>query len=183
MRTLIVHPQDPSTSFLEPIYGTIEDKTVITGGVSKYKLRQLIKNHDRIIMLGHGSPWGLFAVGKFPIVGSYVIDSSFTDLLSSKQENIFIWCYANHFVQRYGLSGFYSGMFVSELTEAIYCNLLDVDLKQIEESNKSFASIVSRNILQPLNVLYENVIQKEYGLLAETNPIAKFNVERLYYNH
>ena len=182
MSVLIIHPQDPSTHFLKPICATIQDKTVITGGVTKYELRELIKNHDRIIMLGHGNPNGLLSVGQFPDAGFYIIDYSFCGLLSAKKENIFIWCHANIFGQRHRLYGLYTGMFISEVIETFYCDLWDVDMDQIEESNRTFASVVSRNIDQPLNVLYENVLQQEYGQLAETNPIAKYNLERLYFS-
>lgn len=182
MSTLILHPQDQSTDFLKPIYATIPNKTVIRGGIGKNKLRRLIKKHDRIIMLGHGTPIGLLSVGQFPTkVGSYIVDYSYSDLLSEKSENIFIWCFADQFVNRNGLNGFFSGMFISEFQEAFSWGFYISDRNLIKESNEYFSSIVSRNIHQPLNVLYQNVIQ-EYGELAKTNQIAKFNLERLYLN-
>lgn len=179
MRTLIVHPKDQTTNFLKKIYEPISNKTVIRGGIGKNELKKRIKNHDRVIMLGHGSPWGLLSVGQFPDAGSYVIDYSYTDLLSSKKGNIFIWCYADQFVKRNRLNGFFSGMFISEFAEAFSWGFYISDRNLIKESNDNFASIVSRNIHQPLNVLYQNVLQ-EYGELAKTNPIAKFNLERLF---
>lgn len=182
MRTLIVHPKDETTNFLKVLYEPISIKTVIRGGIGKNELRKLIKNHDRVIMLGHGSPWGLLSVGQFPPkVGSYIIDYSYSDLLSAKKENIFIWCHANQFVQRNGLNGFFSGMFLSELSEAFSWGYYISDSKLIEESNGLFADIVSRNIHQPVDVLYQNVIQ-EYSSVSKSNPIAKFNLERLYLN-
>ena len=181
MSTLIVHPKDSSTNFLKPIYAPIQDKTIINGGISKSELRKLIKNHDRVIMLGHGTPIGLLSVGQFPNAGSYIIDYSYTDLLSSKKENIFIWCFADLFVKRNGLNGFYSGMFLSELSEAFSWGYYISDRNLIKESNDNFASIVSKHIHRPLNVLFENVIQ-EYGVLAHSNQIAKFNKERLHLN-
>jgi hypothetical protein len=33
MKTLIIHPTDPTTEFLKGIYNDLSDKTVITGGV------------------------------------------------------------------------------------------------------------------------------------------------------
>jgi hypothetical protein len=51
MSTLIIHPEDPTTDFLKPIYAPIKNKTIITSGVSKSKLRELIKSHHRVIML------------------------------------------------------------------------------------------------------------------------------------
>ena len=57
MSTLIIHPDDSSTTFLERVYAPIEDKTVITGGYSKREVSQMIQEHDRVMMMGHGSPW------------------------------------------------------------------------------------------------------------------------------
>lgn len=65
MSTLIVHPLDQSTDFLKPIYAPISNKTIITGGINKTELRKLIVAHDRLLIFGHGSPWGLLSVGQF----------------------------------------------------------------------------------------------------------------------
>ena len=181
MSTLIIHPQDPSTDFLNQIYAkTIQDITLITGGISKTELKELIRNHDRIFMLGHGTPNGLLSVGQFPGMDSYIIDSSFSELLSLKNGSIYIWCHADLFVQQHGLNGFFSGMFISESDETFYCDLWDVDLQIIEESNKLFVSAVAKYINEPLHNLHKNVIN-EYSVLAKTNPIAKYNLERLYF--
>jgi len=179
MSTLIIHPKDHTTDFLKPIYAPILNKTIVTGGVTKHELRELIENHDRIIMLGHGSPWGLMSKGQFNYGGNYIIDLTMVDLLSQKKDNIYIWCNANQFVLKNQLSGFFSGMFISELEEANYYDLWDLEQKTIEESNDFFAEIVSKYINEPLKILYQNVIQ-EYWFLAQTNPIAQFNMERLY---
>ena len=182
MSTLIIHPKDPSTDFLKPIYAPIQDKTVINGGIGTKELCELIRCHDRVIMLGHGTPIGLLSVGQFPKVkGSYIIDYSYSDLLSVKKENIFIWCFADQFVKRDRLEGFCSGMFISEVGEAFSWGYYISDSKLIEESNQCFASVISLSIHKPLEVMYENVLQ-DYGYVAETNQIAKFNLERLYYN-
>ena len=50
MKTLIIHPADPSTSFLDIVYAPIENKTVITGGVSKTEVQQL---KVQVIMAQH----------------------------------------------------------------------------------------------------------------------------------
>jgi len=181
LRTLIIHPKDPSTNFLKPIYAPIQDKTIINGGVSRSKLRELIKNHDRIIMLGHGTPYGLLSVGQFPKVGNYVIDWSMVDLLSTKTDNIYIWCFADKFVENNRLMGFFCGMFISEVSEAFSWGYYVSNRNLIDESNECFAAIVSKHIHQPLNVLFKNVIQ-EYAIMAKANPIAQFNLERIYLN-
>jgi hypothetical protein len=58
MKTLVIHPEDKTTEFLTTIYANLNNKTVIKGGISKSELRELIEAHDRILMLGHGAPFG-----------------------------------------------------------------------------------------------------------------------------
>lgn len=181
MSVLIIHPKDKSTDFLNPIYAPIQDKTIITGGIDKSGIRKLIENHDRVIMLGHGSPFGLLSVGQFPKAGNYIIDWSMVDLLKQKKDNIYIWCHADKFVKMNSLKGFCSGMFISETAESFSLGYYIPNTKLIDESNDLFAETVSKYINVPLDKMYQNVIQK-YGVLAKTNPIAQYNLERLYLN-
>lgn len=176
MRTLVIHPHDTSTHFLKPIYENIPNKTVITGGLFVDEVNKLIYNHDQIIMLGHGSPNGLFSVGRFQY--GYVIGEDQVELLQDK-ECIFIWCHADQFVKQHGLKGLYSGMFVSEVGEALMYKLKG-DKKLIDESNNTFAFMLGFiiGVNKPLPEVYEQ-IKKDYGWLAERNEIAKYNHERL----
>lgn len=181
MRTLIIHPEDPSTDFLHPIYEKLPDITVITGGISYMDVRQLIKEHDRVIAMGHGSPYGLFSMGKFPNSGGYIIDSMMIDLLSEKNNNIYIWCNADMFVDRYRLNGIYTGMFISEVVESEYCGV-SATQEQVDESNNAFAEALGKQLLSEtlLERVYDNTNQ-EYRKLAQTNKIAKYNQNRFYY--
>jgi len=173
MKTLVIHPHDQSTHFLKPIYEDIPNKTVITGGWGIAEVRTLISMHDRIIMMGHGSPKGLFGIN---FNRSYVIDEDTVDLLQYKK-CIFIWCHADQFVKQNSLKGLYSGMFVSEVTEALIYKLKG-DKKLVTESNNTFAFMLGSVINQPLPEIYKQ-IKKDYGWLAERNEIAKYNHERL----
>ncbi len=181
MKTLVIHPADHTTEFLMEIYANLKNKTVINGGIPKLGLRKLIETHDRIFMLGHGSPWGLLSVGQFPNTNGYIIDDSMAVELKEKTSNLYIWCHADQFVRRHGLSGLNSGMFISEVVESIIYGFEYVDWTTVEKSNEIFVHIVSKYINEPMGVLYERLIY-EYSLLARTNPIAKFNLERLYCN-
>ena len=178
-KTLVIHPKDSSTTFLDILYAPIEDKTVITGGITKNELLKMMEEYDRIMMMGHGSPGGLFGVGQFPNSGAYIIDQIAVSMLKTKKNNVFIWCNADQFVDRYGLSGFYSGMFISEVVEATYCGLPGTKQEMVDESNYGFVNITSKHINEETDVLYENVT-KEYGILAENNPVALYNYNRLY---
>ena len=192
MKTLIIHPEDPSTSFLDIVYGPIENKTVITGGISKSEVQQLIREHDRVMMMGHGSPNGLFSIGKFSGANGLIIDHTTVSLLKEKDNSVFIWCWASEFVKNYKLSGFSSGMFISEVGEASHCSkydqtvddLLKIKLstviqEEVDESNYGFCNIIAKYINQDKELIHENV-KTEYGIIAESNPVALYNNNRLY---
>jgi hypothetical protein len=157
----------------------VKDKTLITGGASKSDLIRLIEEHDRVMMMGHGSPGGLFAVGQFKNVGAYIIDQSMVPYLKQKQNNVYIWCNADKFVDIFGLKGFYSGMFISEVGEATYCGLPGMSQEIVDESNYGFCNIIAKYINEDKELIHENV-KKEYGLIAESNPVALYNNNRLY---
>ncbi len=166
MKTLVIHPFDVTTGFLSVIYEDKRDWTVIDTNVSAKFLKEQIKNHNRIIMLGHGSEDGLYGFNRM------IIDSTFVYLLKEKQ-CICIWCNANVFVEKYGLKGFYTGMIISEYEEAlIYC--VQGDHQQIYNSNVLFADAVKKsideaNILDSMKLLYD-----------DNNPVIKFNKENLF---
>jgi hypothetical protein len=182
MKTLIIHPEDRSTSFLDVVYESIPNKTVITGGITKDEVRKLIEEHDRVMMMGHGSPGGLFAVGQFRdhrSYCSYIIDDTMVPLLSEKDNSVFIWCNADKFVDGFGLRGFYSGMFISEVGEANYCGLPGTPQEVVDESNYGFVNIIAKHINEDTEAIYDKV-RNEYGLIAEENPVALYNHKRLY---
>jgi len=182
MKTLIVHPTDRSTDFLKVIYEKMENVTLVTGGKTKQEIKELIKEHDRCMFMGHGSPSGLFTVGQFkgPTNG-YIIDITMVEELKKKDNTVFIWCNADEFVNRHGLKGFYSGMFISEVGEAYYCGLPGTTQDIVDESNFGFVKRLSECINQPQAVMYDT-IKHTYGELVENNPVAYYNWTRLCFN-
>jgi hypothetical protein len=176
-KTLIIHPKDKTTDFLKSIYNKLKNPTVITEGLNRKSIIKHIENHDRVIMLGHGSPLGLFSIGKFE--GSYVIDENIVPYLKNK-ENIFIWCHADQFVNKHNLKGLYSGMFISEVTESIYCGVPS-EKSMVDVSNNLFATIVGENINESLKKIYDHTKYK-YGLIKEYNPVANYNWQRICYS-
>lgn len=166
MKTLVIHPQDNTTKFLSVIYEN-KDWTVIDYNPSKSSLKKSIKEHDRIVMLGHGTQEGLLGFN------CYVINSDLVYLLREKL-CVCIWCNADIFVQKYNLKGFYTGMFISEYEEALnYC--ISTNMFYLHESNNDFAVAVSESI-DGDNFL-ENVLDKYEG----NNAVVNFNKKRLYF--
>ena len=175
MKTLVIHPSDRSTDFLRPIYQSLEQYTLIAGGTRK-EVNDLIKGHDRIVMCGHGSPWGLFSVGMFD--GAYIIDCDTVPLFEDR-ECVFIWCNADKFVNRYNLKGLYSGMFVSEVGEAIMMGIGSVPQALVDESNNLFAKWLGKGMHRDLYHAYHRMMN-DYEQLAEHNVVAQYNSDRLY---
>ena len=179
MTTLVIHPNDRSTDFLKPIYENIEgDVNVITGGYYKDTVRAFIDQADRIILLGHGSFAGLFSVGQFEGCNGMIIDETMIISLGNKPNNMYIWCNADKFVNRSPLlKGFYSGMFISEYTEALFCNT-PTKVGDVEYSNDLFSDIVGKNTMLEAKQLCE-VVKTRYYIPG--NKVAEYNNQRLYF--
>jgi hypothetical protein len=181
MKTLIIHPNDVSTDFLKPIYAGIKSKTVVRKNVSQDKLTLLIQSHGTIIMLGHGASSGLFnvsGIGK----GIMAVGDSMVKHLRGKQL-IAIWCNADKFIKHHQLDAMYSGMFISEVSEAKYCGV-EGNQAQVNESNDTFAVLLGNMLGKVPTNLKEvySMVGESYEELGEVNPIAKYNSERWYYN-
>lgn len=193
MKILVIHPNDASTDFLCPIYLTntgrprFDDVTIFRGGQTMSQIREAIQTHDQVIMMGHGSPYGLFSMGMVTDLNTfgrsfpYVIDFNTVDLLKQKDNNIFIWCNADQFVTKHQLKGFYTGMFISETGEATYCGLPGTSQETVDESNNGFVKIFSEALqsTHDTNLLFEQT-NDQYSLIAGVNPVAKYNYNRLY---
>ena len=180
MKTLVLHPQDITTDFLRPIYANIKRKTVMSKNVSRSKLLAAVRSHDTIIMLGHGSPSGLFNVSG---IGKdiMVVGESLVEELRDKQL-IAIWCNADKFIEHHNLTALYSGMFISEVSEARYCGVQG-DQVMVDESNNVFAALLG-TVLGATYVDFKEVhslVGESYEELGEVNAVAKYNSDRWYY--
>lgn len=173
MKTLVIHPKDISTNFLSVIYAGKGWDVINDPDVSKKILKEQIKSHDRIIMLGHGTENGLVALRT----GNYrfVVDARLVYLLR-KKDCVCIWCNADQFVRRYDIKGFYTGMIISELEEAYMYNIYP-DNEQLAQSNVLFADSIKQSIESP-NILSE--VKTAYN--SEANPVIYFNKQNIYHS-
>jgi hypothetical protein len=180
MRTLIIHPDDRSTDFLRPIYQNIKGATVLTKDTSRKQLEKAIYSHDQILMMGHGSPYGLLNYSRIG-EGIYAVGEKQVPLLRDKQ-CIFIWCNADQFVSRHQLKGLYTGMFISEVSEAKYCKV-PADQGTVDASNFWFADLLGGVLTEEpanYNQIFEHV-KTSYGELAVLNEVADYNNQRWYF--
>jgi len=182
--TLVIHPQDISTDFLKPIYRNISNKKVITGGITYEALQREIEMHDEVIMCGHGYSDGLFAISRFPNQGhmDYIIDNSTAKFLKEKRKIVAIWCYAKNYIKSNEINNsFYSGMFISEVSESLDCGLKGVTQEMIDESNDCFSEELGSLIDLAPAAIYEVMQDGDYSKLAKTNSVATYNFQRLHY--
>ena len=184
MKTLVIHPDDRSTDFLKPIYNKLNDVTLVTGNWTRKEIIEGIQMHDQVMMMGHGSPGGLFAMGQFwhqDAFSAYIIGADMVEALSQKDNSIFIWCNADQFVNRHMLKGFYTGMFISETGEAAYCGLPGTPQYIVDESNHGFVNILSEKLqgTRDTSLLFEQT-SGTYSIIADINPVAKYNYNRLF---
>jgi len=180
MKTLVIHPEDRSTDFLKPIYANIKRKTVLSKNISRDKLLAMVRSHDTIIILGHGSSSGLFNVSNIG-KGIWAVGESMVEELRGKQL-IAIWCNADKFIERHSLPALYSGMFISEVGEARYCNVQG-DQAMVDESNNVFAALLGRMLGESTADLktIHSMVGESYEELGEVNAVAKYNSDRWFY--
>lgn len=167
MKTLVIHPKDSTTDFLSEIYSD-KDWTVINENPSTKKLKELIKSHDRIVMLGHGTERGLIGFKRL------VINSGLVYLLREKI-CVCVWCNADIFVNKYGLKGFYTGMIISEVEES-WTYSIKSDYDEIVKSNLLFSQAIKESIDS------DNIVDNIKKTYNGDTPLITFNKGNLYEN-
>lgn len=169
MADLVIHPSDITTDFLIESYRH-SDFNVVNDNCSKSQIRRYIKDHNRIIIMGHGGNIGLLGYDKI------MLDSSCTYYLRSKKNNVYVWCNADEFVKKNRLKGFATGMIISEFEEAInYC--VNASLDQINESNLLFAKALEQSLMLPPHQMKIKMLEI---YTTVDNPVILFNRENLY---
>lgn len=184
---LVIHPDDRSTDFLDPSYADIP-ATVLTTQRDMFNLRANMRSHDRIIMMGHGSPGGLMMPigtihgvdvvdGELKKYSQYSLGSSFVDILKTKSI-VAVWCNADKFVVPHDLHGFYTGMVISELSEANFCGVHGCNQEQLDESDTLFSIALNAaiKVQSPESV---KIFKEIYN--NPKNPIMAYNFQRIYY--
>lgn len=172
-KTLVIHPDDRSTDFLKIIYENhLEDWTIMNNCfISKEELMNLINSHDRIIMMGHGTPSGLLNPKRW----NFLIDDSFADLLKTK-ETISIWCHSNQYFEKHDIKGFHTGMIISEVSEARYVlGETPLNRQQTLDNMINFSRIVKNCIDYP-PIEMKDYILKNYTFKDKVTQFNRGNI-------
>ena len=112
---IVIHVDSmEDASKLKKAYEGLENVTLLYNPTKEAVVEELQHNDDPLVMcLGHGTTSGLFNQDWF----GYVVDHSTANLLRGRKM-IGIWCFASSFAERYGLHGYFTSMFISNINEA-----------------------------------------------------------------
>ena len=180
---LVIHPQDKTTNVLSLLYKG-EDAKILTQSQSGHDLEHAFHHcpkNERIMLLGHGSDKGLFSreddtVDEFDRI---IVGHPHAYHLRKHGSNIIgIWCHADLFARKEGLHGLFSGMIISDKTEAEEYGIITLQ-HLIEEKNEIMFGKL-RQLLDDGYPLCE-IPQMMKDLKGDFSLITNFNYDNFYY--
>lgn len=179
---LIIHPQDSTTAMLAELYRG-QDATVLTQHHSSTEIRHSIYHippGERILLLGHGSEKGLLSRSSPPPADfdRLIISRSHAYPLRRHGSNLIgIWCHANLFARQHGLSGLFSGMVITEMSEAEEYGIPTTREELDRENTRLFSTL--RRLLDadtPLHLIPQLMPTLDTTL----SPLTVFNYRSFY---
>lgn len=175
-RTLVIHPKDFTTDCLSVIYKEHPDWTVVRDpSTSEEEINRLIQEHDRIIMLGHGTPAGLLAEAGGWRFGRYIINLSHIPLLLEK-ETVSIWCNSDEYFRRGGMKGFHTGMIISEEGEEwAVLRKAPLDEEEMNANMELFCGLCAKYINTSPEEMQAGILKEYVG----DDEVTKYNRENI----
>ena len=180
---LVIHPKDKTTAMLLALYDGLEAQVVADYHTTKEMGRLLhhVSTQERIMLLGHGSDKGLFfraddSKEKFDRV---IVGHPHAYHLRRHGGNIVaVWCNADQFARAEGLHGLFTGMIVSELSEALLYQI-ETTQEELDRENVKLAMRL-RTLLDKRIPLSE--IPKRMSAMDDVHsPLTTFNYNNFYY--
>lgn len=140
---LVIHPKDKTTAMLSIMYEGLGAQ-VVDGLCSTNEIRHLLHHvspQERIMLLGHGSDKGLFfrADDTKDVFDKLIVSHAHAYYLRKHGGNIVaVWCNADLFARKEGLHGLFTGMIISELSEAQLYNV-ETTQEELDRENVKLA--------------------------------------------
>jgi len=164
------------TKILSRIYEKLNNITLLHNE-KKSSIKRLLRftGNEPVMLLGHGNQLGLFN----KLQNGYAIDSECVQWLRDRPV-IGIFCYASDFADKYGLHGFFTSMFISNMQEAI---IEQRDQDATEEIISYQESLFCDRIHE---LLIRNTPMSEWPRILQSQadlslPFVRFNYETLTY--
>lgn len=179
---LVVHPQDRTTDVLKLLYEGLEAK-VITKECSNRMMGQFLHStsiRDRIMLLGNGSERGLYYRKNDEeegFDGIIVGHPQAYQLRRHGSNMIGIWCHAVEFAKAEGLHGLFSGMIISEMSEAEEYGIATT-LDEIRSSNRTMFCHLRKLIDE--ETPWHEIPARMKEMDNEHTPLSEFNYNNFY---
>lgn len=179
---IVVHPKDKTTQMLERLYEGLPCQKLDTT-LSKNQLRSLLyatPSSERIMLLGHGCEEGLLTrdddtKDEF----RKLIDHSFSHILKKHNGRIFaVFCHAKDFAEKERLHGLFSGMIISEMSEAELYGI-PTTTEELDKENIKLAK--NLRMLLDKEVPWCEIPQLMLSLDDSHTPLTEFNYHSFFY--
>ena len=180
---LVIHPKDKTTAMLSALYDGLEAQVVIDYRTTKEMghLLHHVSTQERIMLLGHGSDKGLFYRADDSKEGFDKIIVGYPHAYHLRKHGgniVAVWCNANQFARAEGLHGLFSGMIVSELSEAQLYKI-ETTQEELDSENVKLARRL-RTLLDeriPLNEIPKRMLAMD----DVHSPLTTFNYRNFHY--
>ena len=183
MIMLVIHPKDKTTAMLSALYDGLEAQVVDdyrSTNVIGHLLHHVSKQ-ERIMLLGHGSDKGLFfreddSKDEFD---KLIVGHSHAYHLRNHRGNIVaVWCNADQFARAEGLHGLFTGMIVSEVSEAL---LYQVETTQEELDRENVKLAMRLRTLLDERIPLREIPKRMLAMDDVHSPLTTFNYKNFYY--
>ena len=180
---LVIHPKDRTTAVLAGLYEGLEVRLLDNShpnGVIEHHLYHT-SNNERIMLLGHGCAQGLFSRknDEIDVFDRVIIRHSHARYLRNHGANIVaVWCNANLFAQDEHLHGLFTGMIISEMSEA---EMYHIETTQEELDRENIKLVERLRSLLDEGISLEEIPQRMLELDDAHTPLTEFNYKNFYY--
>lgn len=175
---IVIHIDNHSTdaAILSSIYDGLDNVMVCYNhGKSNIKRLLRITGNEPVMLLGHGTPMGLLNISQ----NGFAVGSEHVEWLRNRPV-IGIFCYASEFADKYGLQGFFTSMFISNMGEAIIEQRDQLATDELIASQQKLFCDRIRNLIDTNTPLSQwvDILQSQADLSI---PFVRFNYEALCY--
>lgn len=180
---IVIHPKDKTTAMLSTLYDGLEAQVVADYRSTKEigHLLHHVSTQERIMLLGHGSDKWLFfrADDCKDEFDKIIVGHSHAYSLRKHGCNIVaVWCNADRFACAEGLHGLFTGMIVSELSEALLYHI-ETTKEELNQENVKLARRL-RTLLDERIPLSE-IPERMSAMDGVHSPLTTFNYKNFHY--
>ena len=180
---LVIHPKDKTTTMPSVLYEGLQAQAVDECRSTKEMghLLHHVSTQERIMLLGHGSDKGLFfrkddSKDEFDKV---IVSHAHAYHLRKHGGNIVaVWCNADQFARAEGLHGLFTGMIVSELSEAL---LYQVETTQEELDRENVKLAMRLKSLLDARIPLSEIPKRMLAMDDVHSPLTTFNYRNFHY--